>query len=195
MSQFLHDFGSFPASQDRMAQLREAGHNVMSPHSSSGAPESCKQEGTPDTRITAFSPDGTTVRPTTAKPNSFGPLDPQSVQIGENVPTFARTATCPSEKDPFVTDTSAAKYGPKLSPTASDFRPLTPATLLPESTNSSKTSERAQLGSAYRLALKPASSEFSAELQLSRVVCVSSPTRVLEENDGQDILAVRCRVN
>jgi hypothetical protein len=75
----------------------------QSPHSSSGAADS--GEGTPDTRLTSFSPeDARLVKPSNTK--STG------------------TPLKASQQDPFVTTSSKPKGEQKLSATASAFQPF-----------------------------------------------------------------------
>lgn len=107
-----------------MSQPNETTFNAQSPRSSSGGGDSYKHEGTPDTRLTAFSPGdgpaGATRLPEvaagkqTATPEGHGQF--------HSFPGAAYSAT-PSgeEKDPFV---SSEKPQPKLSPTASAFMPV-----------------------------------------------------------------------
>lgn len=107
-----------------MSQSNETTFNAQSPRSSSGGGDSYKHEGTPDTRLTAFSPGdvpaGANRLPEvaavkqTATPEGHGQF--------HGFPGAAYSAT-PSgeEKDPFV---SSDKPQPKLSPTASAFMPV-----------------------------------------------------------------------
>lgn len=113
-----------------MQQAREGHFNPASPHSSSGAADSLK--GTPDTRLTTFSPeDGSTrsakalgsinVSAREAGPIEYGMKAPQSL---ERPGAFFRN-TLSLDKDPFVSSGgSSFKAGQKLSPTASVFSPL-----------------------------------------------------------------------
>lgn len=75
----------------------------QSPHSSSGAVEST--QGTPDTRLTAFSPED--VRP------------PKGIKFGLASASFEATP-----QDPFVSSGSRNKIDQKLSATASAFQPF-----------------------------------------------------------------------
>lgn len=107
-----------------MSQSNETTFNAQSPRSSSGGGDSYKHEGTPDTRLTAFSPGDVptganrlpevAVVKQTATPEGHGQF--------HGFPGAAYPAT-PSgeEKDPFV---SSDKPQPKLSPTASAFMPV-----------------------------------------------------------------------
>ncbi|KAJ2986435.1 hypothetical protein NUW58_g5033 [Xylaria curta] len=108
---------------------REGHFNPASPHSSSGAADSFK--GTPETRLTAFSPDDGSAKSSKAPqslnvrahdnrtlrftPNARGALELPS--------SFVRT-NLHSERDPFVSSsTIGASRTQKLSPTASVFLP------------------------------------------------------------------------
>lgn len=102
-----------------MAQVRER-DNLSSPRSSSGGAESFK--GTPDTRLTAFSPDNGSSRSSKflqglARSGSATPPGglPAS-SFGNN------TNTAHLDKDPFVTPSH--HHGTRLSPTASAFSPF-----------------------------------------------------------------------
>ncbi|KAI0115002.1 RNA recognition motif 2-domain-containing protein [Daldinia grandis] len=111
-------------------QAREGHFNPASPHSSSGAADSFK--GTPDTRLTTFSPEDGSARSTRAPgslntnireagPIKYGMNAPQSLDR----PSILYRGSLHLDKDPFVgpADTSF-KARQKLSPTASVFSPL-----------------------------------------------------------------------
>lgn len=111
-------------------QAREGHFNPASPHSSSGAADSFK--GTPDTRLTTFSPEDGSARSTRAPgslnanireagPIKYGMNAPQSLDR----PSVLYRGSLHLDKDPFVgpADTSF-KARQKLSPTASVFSPL-----------------------------------------------------------------------
>ncbi|KAI1340448.1 RNA recognition motif 2-domain-containing protein [Xylariaceae sp. FL0016] len=111
-------------------QGREGHFHPTSPHSSSGAADSFK--GTPDTRITTFSPDDGSAKSSRqyqplnlanreAGPIRFSTASPRSLQL----PSSFLRGNLHLEKDPFVSFTeSTAKLGQKLSPTASVFAPV-----------------------------------------------------------------------
>lgn len=108
--------------RDKMAQNRCDGpFNPPSPHSSSGGAESYK--GTPDTRLTAFSPDEGSAKSTrllTALRLANTEIQPVRFPVN---PYGGSAVT--GGKDPFVTSTGGSKPGQKLSPTATAFRPFT----------------------------------------------------------------------
>ncbi|KAH8199433.1 hypothetical protein TruAng_006428 [Truncatella angustata] len=110
---------------------RDGVFNPTSPHSSSGVADSFK--GTPDTRLTAFSPEDGSTRSLRA-PQSIGGVvresgpirfnfgTPDSLNLPRREPLYPRDANVPG--DPFVIlSGSGIKAGQKLSPTASCFAP------------------------------------------------------------------------
>ncbi|KAI1153031.1 RNA recognition motif 2-domain-containing protein [Nemania diffusa] len=108
---------------------REGHFNPASPHSSSGAADSFK--GTPETRLTAFSPEDGSAK--SAKPPQSLNVRSQENRTLRFVPTprstleltssFVRT-NAHSERDPFVSSSAInANRIQKLSPTASVFLP------------------------------------------------------------------------
>ncbi|KAI1082352.1 RNA recognition motif 2-domain-containing protein [Whalleya microplaca] len=124
-SKFPRDFSDTM----NMQQARE-GFNPTSPHSSSGAADSFK--GTPDTRLTAFSPEDGSARSTKALRSlhmgarEAGPINYSisSPRSAERPSSFYR-GNLHLEKDPFVTSSATNfKSAQKLSPTASVFSPL-----------------------------------------------------------------------
>lgn len=113
-----------------LPQSREGNFNPTSPHSSSGAADSFK--GTPDTRLTAFSPEDGSVRSAKVT-GSLGLITREALQTKYPVSSpssldlskkFYRS-DLQLERDPFITVTgSSEKANQKLSPTASSFFPL-----------------------------------------------------------------------
>ncbi|OTA93327.1 hypothetical protein M434DRAFT_31100 [Hypoxylon sp. CO27-5] len=125
-----------PSDKMNMQQAREGQFNPTSPHSSSGAADSFK--GTPDTRLTTFSPDDGSVRSTrvlgaaSSSAREAGPVEYKmnSLQSLGRSSVFYR-GSHHADKDPFVTSAeSSFRARQKLSPTASVFSPL-PSTLVP----------------------------------------------------------------
>lgn len=99
-----------------MAQAREHSFNASSPHSSTGGADSLK--GTPDTRLTAFSPDEGSAKSTKllkgfARSNSSTPPAKLPNYVHRDTPSHV-------DKDPFISPT----HGTRLSPTASTFKPV-----------------------------------------------------------------------
>ena len=113
-----HSSSLHPAS-DRdptMAQSRDNQFNPSSPHSSSGGADSFK--GTPDTRLTAFSPDESSTRSSKLFKNfarSASATPPVRLPVNSYRGTVSHL-----DKDPFVSPV----HGTRLSPTASAFRPV-----------------------------------------------------------------------
>ncbi|KAI0480557.1 RNA recognition motif 2-domain-containing protein [Xylariaceae sp. FL0804] len=112
-----------------LPQAREGLFNPTSPHSSSGAADSFK--GTPDTRLTAFSPEDGPASSSKAfqsfsitnrhgGPIKFPVTSPRAIKVSS---PFYR-AGLNMEKDPFVTTRTQAKTTQKLSPTAAAFAPI-----------------------------------------------------------------------
>lgn len=113
-----------------LSQSREGNFNPASPHSSSGIADSFK--GTPDTRLTAFSPEDGSAR--SAKvPGSLNLISREAVQAKYPVSSPSSLdlskkfyqSDLQLERDPFITTSGPAeKTVQKLSPTASTFFPL-----------------------------------------------------------------------
>ena len=179
-----------------MAQVRDATFNPSSPHSSSAGGDSYKHEGTPETRLTVFSPEDTSV-----KSNRL------LTAIGLNAPSdhsvhpvhFHHANTMegygnPSaavEKDPFVSTTTAVlKAEQKLSPTASAFRPVA-VPLVAHGSLAASPGMSAGLGANRQLFAPQAIARFSSELGVSRCLVLYSPSRPVTVTDVEDYLAVR----
>ncbi|KXX78660.1 Meiosis protein mei2 [Madurella mycetomatis] len=172
-----------------MAQAREATFSPSSPRSSSGGADSCKHEGTPDTRLTAFSPDGNSARPNKLLTTLSlgGPVD-HSVRFHVTPVDGFGISSAIAEKDPFISDTAIPKPERKLSPTASSFRPIS-VPLVAEG----------PLGSPSGLNLGPAASQqffsrytaaqFSAELPISRHLVVYASACPIQFADIEEYLA------
>ncbi|KAK2000497.1 RNA recognition domain-containing protein 2 [Colletotrichum falcatum] len=146
-----------------MAHSREtAMFNPSSPHSSIGGAESFK--GTPDTRLTAFSPEGGSARSSRLL-KSTSQDSPDTTPSRYSTSAFGSVASS-AEKDPFI----GAKSNPghqKLSPTASTFQPFS---YTPEKNKNHTTSGRNQQ------LLSPGQKH---EADLSRSLNVGSPGRNL----------------
>ncbi|OTB07122.1 hypothetical protein M426DRAFT_8851 [Hypoxylon sp. CI-4A] len=126
------------SSKANMQQAREGHFNPASPHSSSGAADSFK--GTPDTRLTTFSPEDGSTRSSRAigslnsSVREAGPIKyelnaPQSVDR----PGTLYRGNLNMDKDPFITTADSSRQ--KLSPTATSFFPL-PSALGPRASAS-----------------------------------------------------------
>lgn len=115
-----------------MAQARGTGFNPSSPHSSSGAGDSYKHEGTPDTRLTAFSPDDNSARSNKLPVNRTLTINtatsqdahPHHFHSHNSSDGYSVTPGGSSDKDPFISTSTISKPDQKLSPTASSFLPV-----------------------------------------------------------------------
>lgn len=134
-----------------MAQARDSHFNPSSPRSSSGGADSFK--GTPDTRLTAFSPeDGSAKSSKLLKDLARSASATPPVRLPVN---SSRGSISNLDKDPFVTPTHG--QATRLSPTASTFRPFTDA------------AEQSLLSSP-----SPVASALSTDLGLSRHLKLAS---------------------
>lgn len=128
--------------------------NTSSPRSSSGAEESLR--GTPDSRITTISPEGTRTKPA----NFLHALPPPNVANITSVELAADKQSGPGigqERDPFLTPRHGQRT--RLSPTASAFNPFTNINTLSEARK-----------------MTPVATALSTDLGLSRCLQVSSET-------------------
>lgn len=135
-----------------MAQNRENPFHPSSPRSSSGGADSFK--GTPDTRLTTFSPDegsansGKLLRGAT-RSASATPVKFSMNNLHGNATSL--------DKDPFITP----GRGKGLSPTASTFQPFTPTSQI-----------------APQIDLDSVSTSLSADTGLSRLLHLAYPSSV-----------------
>ncbi|KAK4172570.1 putative meiosis protein [Triangularia setosa] len=168
-----------------MSQTRDSTFNPSSPHSSSRAADSYKHDGTPDTRLTAFSPDDGSVR--------SGKLYTSITGLNLNGPStnhalFRQKSTEHSgnvapavEKDPFISSNPTppkSTLDQKLSPTASAFRPLSVPVVAHGSLNGQQGPSNGSQQN-FRSITKtagPLSSRFSSELDITRYVIICSAT-------------------
>lgn len=174
------------------AQGQEGLFNPTSPHSSNGVADSFR--GTPDTRLTAFSPEDGSTKSLRA-PHSIGAAfrDSRPVRFSFGAPHSLNLPREPREsldvnidRDPFVSSISSS-LGPshKLSPTASCFAPsaIPNARIdIPEHTsirieeqvkNESKSAESAPL---IKVSSAFAHDALSTDRGLSRCVVVATTT-------------------
>ncbi|KAI1122901.1 RNA recognition motif 2-domain-containing protein [Nemania abortiva] len=176
---------------------REGHFNPTSPHSSSGAADSFK--GTPETRLTAFSPeDGSTksakapqsltARTQENRTLRFVPVSRGSLELPSS---FIRT-NLHSERDPFVSSSAiGANSLQKLSPTASVFLPYPgahpddPATQPVGQQRDDSISNR---GSDQQLTFTPQQGNYahaiiSTDTDVSRCLVIVDPGRRLRAHD------------
>ena len=171
-----------------------------SPESSKGGGDSYKHEGTPDTRLTAFSPDETSVRSSKVmKLPSLRVPEPAGfpAQIS-NAKPFGSIAGLQLEKDPFVSSGNTLKPDQRLSPTASAFRPfsnpLTPRGVVDTATPFEGAFDGGVEGGSHHgthHGTIPVSSALSTDLSLSRCLEISSLTQIVTVDDVEAYLAVR----
>ncbi|ROT40155.1 hypothetical protein SODALDRAFT_329819 [Sodiomyces alkalinus F11] len=102
-----------------MARTQQSSFNLSSPHSSSAGAESFK--GTPDTRLTVFSPRVLSTK-STRYAHSCGLIPPSTapVRFCDDVTESPQLLT---DRDPFITTSQTASAASQLSPTASSFHP------------------------------------------------------------------------
>ncbi|KAI0527860.1 RNA recognition motif 2-domain-containing protein [Xylaria bambusicola] len=176
---------------------REGHFNPASPHSSSGAADSFK--GTPETRLTTFSPDDGSAKSSKASQSL-------SVRTQENRLRFASTprgtlelpssfvrANLHSERDPFVSSSAiGASRTQKLSPTASVFLPypsvLTNSGQVIEPIGHQRSDSTGNKTSDQQLATQSQQVQFahntlSTDLKLSRCLVIDDPRRRLRAHD------------
>lgn len=177
-----------------MAQTRDQATALQqsSPDSSKGGADSLKYDGTPDTRLTAFSPEEGSARSSKAiRPLTLSLPDPRPTKFSSTQSKAFRSndSLQQQEKDPFVT-APVSKPEQKLSATASAFRPFTQI-LAARGTGSSVDED---LGTCREDAIQPQPMsvfrETSTDLQLSRCLVISSPSRVVTVSDVKQLLSV-----
>jgi hypothetical protein len=175
-----------------MAQARETGFNPTSPHSSTGGADSYNHDGTPDTRLTAFSPDESSARSNkllkaiTPTPSS----DKHDTRFRVNPEAYS-TEPGSAENDPFISSIRCPKTEQKLSPTASDFRPVTNSLVA----HGSRAAQSASYGvDHHHVISQPLSASvgdrFSFELGISRYVVLSRPDHPITAGNVEDYIVV-----
>jgi hypothetical protein len=155
-----------------MAQARETVFNPSSPHSSSGGADSYKHDGTPDTRLTAFSPEENSARSNKQLLRSLAlgaSSDSHPVRFQVQATESFRGSPAAIEKDPFITSSTTSKSGPKLSPTASSFRPISVPLVAHGSANDLTVLNP-------RLAAVDLGGRLSTDLHISRYLIIYSQT-------------------
>ncbi|KAI0816385.1 RNA recognition motif 2-domain-containing protein [Xylaria sp. FL0064] len=177
---------------------REGHFNPTSPHSSSGAADSFK--GTPETRLTAFSPeDGSAKSSRASQSLSVRTQDNRTFRFAatprgtlELPSSFVRT-NLHSERDPFVSSSATgANRTQKLSPTASVFLPY--PSVLPanssaiESIRQQRDDSTGSRGTDQQPAINLQQEKFthtvlSTDTNLSRCLVIADPGRRLRAHD------------
>ncbi|KAL2017300.1 hypothetical protein VTK56DRAFT_2323 [Thermocarpiscus australiensis] len=167
-----------------MAQARDSTFNPPSPRSSSGGDDSYKHEGTPDTRLTAFSPGDSSIRSnkllTTLSLNSSSE---QSILFRVKPVESFGVVHAAADKDPFVSSTAAPKQEQKLSPTASSFRPVSVPLVARGSLNGLTV-----LNGGQQPFIAHAASKFSNELGISRCLIIYRSSYPIAPSDAEEYL-------
>jgi hypothetical protein len=174
-----------------MSQAQDAAHSPTSPQSSGGGADSSKNEATPETRLTVFSPDDSQARASKALA-TLGLDDPSDHPIRFSVkPTdgFSGPDT-PAERDPFISSTTSRNPGQKLSPTASAFRPVSTPLVAHGSLNTLQ-GMNTGVGANRQLFTSPSAPKFSEELGLSRCLVLYSSSQPVMVTDVEAYIAVR----
>lgn len=162
-------------------QPREGSLNPSSPHSSVGGADSYKHDGTPDTRLTAFSPEENSaksaklIKAITSSPSDGG----QAIYPAQQPPVSApfRNGPAQLERDPFVsTNTPVRKQEQKLSATASAFRPFAAPLVAQGSADSTAGTASKTPSRTTPQHVLPVSPILSTDLHYSRCLVVSSST-------------------
>ncbi|KAI1752435.1 RNA recognition motif 2-domain-containing protein [Xylaria castorea] len=176
---------------------REGHFNPTSPHSSSGAADSFK--GTPETRLTAFSPEDGSAKSAKA-PHSLNarPQENRTLRFTPNArgalelpSSFVRT-NLHSERDPFVSSSIiGANRAQKLSPTASIFLPypgVLPNGPVTEPVGQQRDDTTGNRGSDQQSIMIPQQVRFahailSTDTDMSRCLIIADPGRRLRAHD------------
>ena len=176
-----------------MAQPKETTFHLSSPHSSSGGADSCKHEGTPDTRLTAFSPDESSIKSSKLL-NALNLSASKPLPVKFTVEPY-RTAAVPvqQDKDPFITITPSKKPEQKLSATASTFRPLS-AALVARGSGEATPRPQEALPANEGHPIGSILSELSTDLHIYRCLVVSSPSNAVTVTDIEIHLSVSSRI-
>ena len=174
-----------------MAQTKEAAFHLSSPRSSSGGADSCKHEGTPDTRLTAFSPDEGSIKSSKLL-NALNLSASRPFPMKFTVDSY-NPVTVQQDKDPFTTATPSKKSEQKLSATASAFRPLSAALVVrgsgevtPKPQEALPVNSDKSVGSIL--------SDLSTDLHISRCLVISSPSNGVTTAEAESYLSVSFRI-
>lgn len=167
-----------------MAQAKESAFHLSSPRSSSGGADSYKHEGTPDTRLTAFSPDEGSIKSSKLL-NALNLSASKGVPMKFTVESF-HPITIPHEKDPFTTATPSKKPEQKLSATASAFRPLSAALIARGSGDITPKPQETRPVNGDKFV----DSILSTDLNISRCLVISSPSNGITVAEAQAYLSV-----
>lgn len=176
-----------------MSQPRDTAFNASSPHSSTGNADSYKNEGTPDTRLTAFSPEEGSARSSKYYSSlTLTASDPQPLRFpGKPVSTF-RPSLAQADKDPFTSSQPSVKREQRLSPLASDFQPFSLTVggrVQPSDLNLPRND--GPFDASRSLYSSPASLINGAGIEFTRyVVLASSGNKIVTPADANALLSV-----
>ncbi|KAK4238586.1 meiosis protein mei2 [Achaetomium macrosporum] len=171
-----------------MAQVRDPAFNPSSPHSSSAGGDSYKHEGTPETRLTVFSPDDNSARSNKLLNTlSLSAHSDHAVRFNVKPEAFG-DAGVTSEKDPFISSTTALKGEQKLSPTASAFRPVS-VPIVARGSLSGPPGPNVGLNANRQLFAPQSTAKFSHQLGISRCLVIYSRSGQLTVADIEGYLA------
>ena len=164
-----------------MSQSRGNAFHPSSPRSSIGGAESF--QATPETRLTAFSPDDVHSR-------SPKPLRDSTSADGVSQPIPFPVGTCRIDGsrqngDPFVTSPSMSRAQWKLSPTASTFRPFSAAAGYHAGRGPEASEE------VSNVTRQPISSALSSDVGISRYLALSVRAGEISSAEFESFMAVR----
>lgn len=176
------------------SQARESGFNPSSPHSSSAKADSYKHEGTPDTHLTAFSPDENSARSNKLFTSlSLSASDPQPLRFpGKPNNVFRPTLGLQNaDKDPFIAASSNDKPDQRLSPTANDFQPNFSLSLAAQGHEENLTRGTINSAGPYSPLVVPGiANGFSNGVGLSRYIVLQSSVQSLTADDANAFFKV-----
>ncbi|KAK4216660.1 RNA recognition motif 2-domain-containing protein [Rhypophila decipiens] len=158
--------------------------NPPSPHSSSGGGgDSYQNEESPDTRLTAFSPEGSSTRPN----NGMNALTTSNKSYTTRTASSSAAKQSSVERDPFVSNSGASRPEPKLSPTASAFRPVSTVSSVSTVPLVAHGSQSVMPGLGQYYGGLPIVNKLSSELGVSRCLLFRSPEILTNEQVDQYI--------
>lgn len=173
-----------------MAQPRETVFSLQSPHSSPGGADSCKHEGTPDTRLTAFSPDENSTRSTKIlNPSTLYQSEPPPVRFPAGFGNGYDTGPTSVTKDPFTSPTTAGTSERKLSATASTFSPFTNP-LVARGSLAAIPAPNAPSALVIHQNIPPTAQKLSSDTGVSRYIVVTSTIQSVFPADVEVFLMV-----
>lgn len=174
----------------QVTQPRENAFNPQSPHSSPGGDDSYNHEGTPDTRLTAFSPDENSARSTKfSKPLGRYTSEPQPVRFSAAYGNGYNQGSVLADKDPFTSTSAPGKPEQKLSATASAFHPF-PSPLIARGSAAIVPISNALSPPGANQNVQSAIKRLSADIGLSRYLVITSTIQSIFPADVEVFLMV-----